>query len=97
MATTVWSCVSGLSAVFAASGSLTATPFCSIGAMSIMMMSSTSMTSTSGVTLMSDLRPPLSRQDPLPWQILPMCRASTEAIGYAGSDAYARYAVFLMK
>ena len=32
---------------------LTATPFCSIGAISIMMMSSTSMTSTSGVTLMS--------------------------------------------
>ncbi len=59
MATTVWSCVSGLSAVFAASGSLTSAPFCSSGATIIMMMSSTSMTSTKGVTLMSDLIPPL--------------------------------------
>ncbi len=44
--------------VFAALGSFTSTPFCSIGATSIMMMSSTSMTSTNGVTLMSDLTPP---------------------------------------
>src|SRR5215218_5393615 len=58
-ATTVCSCVSGLSCVFAATGSLTSTPFWSIGAMIIMMMSSTSMTSTSGVTLISDLTPPL--------------------------------------
>ena len=36
-------------------GKRTSTPFCSSGAMIIMMMSSTSMTSTSGVTLMSDL------------------------------------------
>ena len=36
------------------SAASTGTPFCSIGAISIMMMSSTSMTSTSGVTLMSD-------------------------------------------
>jgi hypothetical protein len=48
-----------LSAVLAATGSLTSTPFCSIGATIIMMMSSTSMTSTRGVTLMSDLTPPL--------------------------------------
>ena len=41
-------------------GSLTSTPFCNSGATSIMMMSSTSMTSTSGVTLMSDLTPPLA-------------------------------------
>src|SRR5215831_9187625 len=60
MATTVWSCVSGLSVEFAASGLLTATPCCSIGAMSIMMMSSTNMTSTSGVTLISDLTPPFA-------------------------------------
>src|SRR5512134_670154 len=59
MATTVWSCVSGLSAVFAASGNLTSAPFCSSGATIIMMISSTSMTSTRGVTLMSDLIPPL--------------------------------------
>ncbi len=56
----VW--VSGLSTVLPASGSLTLTPFCSIGAMSIMMMSSTSMTSTSGVTLMSALRLPLAAE-----------------------------------
>ena len=56
IATTVWSCVSGFSPVFAASGIVTATPCWSIGAISIMMMSSTSMTSTSGVTLMSALR-----------------------------------------
>src|SRR5262245_18440335 len=60
MARTVCSCVSGLSAVFAAVGSRTATPCCNIGATSIMMMSSTSMTSTSGVTLMSLLTPPLA-------------------------------------
>ena len=60
MAITVWSCTSGLSTVLVAIGSLTATPCCSIGAMSIMMMSSTSMTSTSGVTLISDLTPPLA-------------------------------------
>ena len=54
----VWPCTSGLSTVFVALGSLRTTPCCSIGAMSIMMMSSTSMTSTSGVTLISDLTPP---------------------------------------
>jgi hypothetical protein len=40
-------------------GSESATPCCSSGAMIIMMISSTSMTSTSGVTLMSDLTSPL--------------------------------------
>src|SRR3954466_12295756 len=59
MAITVCPCTSGLSTVLLALGSLTATPCCSIGVMSIMMMSSTSMTSTSGVTLISDLTPPL--------------------------------------
>src|SRR5918993_4162489 len=58
-ATTVCSCVSGLSCVLVAVGSFTSTPFWSIGAMIIMMISRTSMTSTSGVTLMSDLTPPL--------------------------------------
>src|SRR5689334_12339631 len=60
MASTVCSCVSGLSVVLIAVGSRTATPCCSIGATSIMMMRSTSMTSTSGVTLMSLLIPPLA-------------------------------------
>src|SRR6185503_6549164 len=58
MPSTVWSCVSGLDALLVAMGSLTSTPFCSSGAMIIMMMRSTSMTSTRGVTLMSDLTPP---------------------------------------
>src|SRR5436309_2744716 len=57
-ATTVCPCTSGLSTVLSAVGSLTETPCCSSGATSIMMMSSTSMTSTSGVTLISDLTPP---------------------------------------
>ncbi len=56
--TTVCPCVSGLSVVFAACGSFTSTPFWSIGATSIMMINSTSMTSTSGVTLISALRLP---------------------------------------
>src|SRR5205809_2421525 len=60
MAITVCPCVSGLSTVFAAIGSFTDTPCCNRGATSIMMISSTSMTSTSGVTLMSDLTPPLA-------------------------------------
>jgi hypothetical protein len=54
-----------LSTVFVAFGKVTVTPCCSIGAMSIMMMSSTSITSTRGVTLMSDLTPPLAPPDPL--------------------------------
>ena len=57
---TVCPCVSGLSVVFVATGSLTLTPCCRSGATIIMMMSSTSMTSQSGVTLMSDLTPPLA-------------------------------------
>src|SRR5262247_1050536 len=59
MPRTVWSCVSGLLALLMAIGSRTSTPFCSSGAMIIMMMSSTSMTSTRGVTLMSALIAPL--------------------------------------
>src|SRR5215468_4173682 len=73
MATTVWSCVSGLSVEFAASGLLTATPCCSIGAMSIMMMSSTSMTSTSGVTLISDLTPPFAPPTSIAIVKFPLC------------------------
>src|SRR2546423_11519305 len=60
MAITVCPCTSGLSTVLVAVGSLTLTPCCNIGATSIMMISSTSMTSTSGVTLISDLTPPLA-------------------------------------
>src|SRR3954465_9132033 len=60
MAITVCPCTSGLSTVLVAVGNLTLTPCCNIGATSIMMMSSTSMTSTSGVTLISDLTPPLA-------------------------------------
>src|SRR3954465_13321890 len=60
MAITVCPCTSGLSTVLVAVGNLTLTPCCSIGATSIMMISSTSMTSTSGVTLISDLTPPLA-------------------------------------
>jgi hypothetical protein len=63
IATTVWFCVSGLSNVLPASGSLTSTPFCSIGATIIMMISSTSMTSTSGVTLISEFSPPFEPVD----------------------------------
>ena len=59
IATTVCSCVSGLSTLLAASGQREADPLLQKGATIIMMMSSTSMTSTSGVTLMSDLIPPL--------------------------------------
>src|SRR5579862_111479 len=60
IATTVCPDVSGLSVVLPAFGSVTATPCCSSGATIIMMMSSTSMTSQSGVTLISDLTPPLA-------------------------------------
>src|SRR5438067_8542942 len=60
IAITVWPSTSGLSPVLVACGSLTLTPCCSSGATIIMMMSSTSMTSQSGVTLISDLTPPLA-------------------------------------
>src|SRR4026208_1318230 len=60
MGITVWLFVSGWSVTLFADGSLTLTPCCNRGATSIMMMSSTSMTSTSGVTLISALTPPLA-------------------------------------
>src|SRR5581483_5604208 len=60
MATTVCPCVSGLSTVLFAFGKVTLTPCCNSGATIIMMMSSTSMTSHNGVTLISDLTPPLA-------------------------------------
>src|SRR5262249_47445006 len=60
IATTVWPCPSGLSTVLLACGSFTLTPCCNSGATIIMMISSTSMTSHSGVTLISDLTPPLA-------------------------------------
>src|SRR5688572_21432931 len=56
----VWPRVSGLSAELSALCSVTLMPCCRRGATSIMMMSSTSITSTSGVTLISDLPPPLA-------------------------------------
>src|SRR3989338_7947964 len=69
MATTVSSCVSGFSELLFATGNVRATPCCRRGATIIMMMSSTSITSTSGVTLMSDFGP-----SPLP----PACIAIVE-------------------
>jgi hypothetical protein len=71
--------------VLSAFGSVMMTPCCSMGATSIMMISSTSMTSTSGVTLMSDLTPPL---------------APPRSIAIVRSPGLLRarsYAVFLMK
>ena len=47
-----------------------------IGAISIMMMRSTSMTSTSGVTLMSDLGPPLEAPTSIAIVLAPSCRQS---------------------
>src|SRR4029079_17785077 len=60
IATTVCPCTSGLSTVLLAWGSFTFTPCCKSGATIIMMISSTSMTSHSGVTLISDLTPPFA-------------------------------------
>src|SRR5947207_8461131 len=60
MATVVWPRVSGLSTELLAFGRVTVMPCCNSGATSIMMMRSTSMTSTSGVTLISDLTPPFA-------------------------------------
>src|SRR6478672_10628869 len=45
-----------------------------MGAMSIMMMSSTSMPSTSGVTLISDLTPPLAPPRSIPIAKLSYCK-----------------------
>src|SRR5262245_54770944 len=47
-----------LSLVFPATGSLTSTPFCSMGVMTMKMMSRTIMMSAMGVTLMSAMGPP---------------------------------------
>src|SRR5580765_8356295 len=60
IAIVVWPRVSGLSIEFVAFGRVTVMPCCNRGATSIMMMRSTSMTSTSGVTLISDLTPPFA-------------------------------------
>src|SRR3954454_16814380 len=62
----VWPRVSGLSTEFVAFGSVTVMPCCRRGATSIMIMRSTSMTSTSGVTLISDLTPPLAPPRSIP-------------------------------
>src|SRR5436309_1309389 len=66
MATVVWPRVSGLSTELLAFGRVTVMPCCNSGATSIMMMRSTSMTSTSGVTLISDLTPPLAPPRSIP-------------------------------
>ena len=94
IATTVCSCDSGLSIVFEAAGSLRLTPCCSMGATSIMMMSSTSMTSTSGVTLMSALTPPLAPPTSIDMDYRSPLTASSPA-ERPWSDP--SYAVFLMK
>src|SRR5688500_3661731 len=59
MATVIVFCSSFLSLVFAAVGSLTSTPFCSMGVMTMKMMSSTIMMSAIGLTLMSAMAVPL--------------------------------------
>src|SRR5687768_16560396 len=59
MATVIVFCSSFLSLVFPAVGSFTSTPFCSIGVMTMKMMSRTIMMSAIGVTLMSAMAPPL--------------------------------------
>ena len=64
----------------AADGSLTATPCCSIGVTIIMMMRSTSMTSTSGVTLMSDLTPPLAPPTSIAITVLLLRRLLDEVV-----------------
>src|SRR4051794_10205333 len=79
MAITVCPCTSGLSTVLVAVGNLTLTPCCNIGATSIMMMSSTSMTSTSGVTLISDLTPPLAPPRSIAMAISPQKFQSSES------------------
>ena len=87
-------------------GSFTSMPCCSIGAMIIMMMSSTSMTSTSGVTLISDLTPPLPPRFIAIAVISCANPARRRPAKYAGRNAPGRtevrpsrrgYAVFLMK
>src|SRR5215213_9218703 len=59
--TEICSCfsVSGVFSGFVVIGRLTGTPFWSMGVTTMKMMSSTRQTSTSGVTLMSDVRPAL--------------------------------------
>ena len=56
-ATTVLLSLSGLSLVFDASGSVSVTPACRRGAMSMTMIRRTSITSASGVMLISEFRP----------------------------------------
>src|SRR4051812_17370527 len=80
MKTTTESWLSGLSSVCVAIGRVTGTPCWSMGAMIIMMMSSTSITSTSGVTLMSDLTPPL------PPSCMAMVRSPGEAMKLTAPD-----------
>src|SRR5437899_3311863 len=59
MATVIVFGSSFLSLVLAATGSLTSTPFCSMGVITMKMMSSTIMMSAMGVTLMAAITPPL--------------------------------------
>src|SRR5262249_52261837 len=55
--TEIWSCfsVSGVFSGSSVTGMLTGTPFCSMGVTTMKMMRSTRQTSTSGVTLMSEV------------------------------------------
>src|SRR5919107_319584 len=67
--------------VLSANGSVTGTPFCSIGAINIMMISSTSMTSTSGVTLMSDFGPPFAPPTSIAMGVTPLLNARSSSAG----------------
>ena len=97
IATVVWSDVSGWSLVFEAIGRFRDTPCCTRGAMSITMMSSTSMTSTSGVTLISDwiLVSPLLPTICIDITKTPYLSGGLKASGYQLPTA--DYEVFLMK
>src|SRR5262249_1737299 len=87
IATTVCPCVSGLSTVLVACGSCTLTPCWSSGATIIMMISSTSMTSQSGVTLMSDLTPPLAPPRSIAITVTPVFRNADYGVGIGFSSA----------
>ena len=62
-ATVIDFCSSLRSSVLAATGSFTSIPFCSMGVITMKMMSRTIMMSAMGVTLMSAMAPPLDFAD----------------------------------
>ena len=86
MATTIVFWLVLRSLVLPAVGSFTSTPFCSMGVMTMKMMSSTIMMSAMGVTLMSAMAPPF-----LPPTAIDM--GSSLRVRAAGLG----YAPFLMK